>query len=121
MCEACKAYLSIIGVIPDGPPKQFQFPFLCFWDSWDTKVNYHRRDWSVDNYSVGNIKWEPLIDPQKVPMPPLHIKYGLIKQFVMALDKESAAFKYLQDLFAWLPEAKVTTGIFVRPHIKIIV
>ena len=53
-------------------------------------------------------------------MPPLHIKLGLIKQFVTALDKESAAFKYLQDLFPKLSEAKVKAGIFVGPQIKII-
>ncbi|XP_017466776.1 PREDICTED: uncharacterized protein LOC108359425 isoform X2 [Rhagoletis zephyria] len=65
-----------------------------------------------------NVKWEPLVDPQKVLMPPLHIKLGLIKQFVKALDKNSSAFKYLQDLFPKLSEAKVTAGIFVGPQIK---
>src|ERR1700743_2140370 len=54
---------------------------------------------------MNNVKWEPLIDPRKVLVPPLHIKLGLIKQFVTALDKESAAFKYLQDLFPQLSEA----------------
>ena len=54
-------------------------------------------------------------------MPPLHIKLGLIKQFVTALDKESAAFKYLQDLFPQLSEAKVNAGLFVGPQIKKII
>ena len=70
---------------------------------------------------MNNVKWEPLIDPRKVLMPPLHIKLGLIKQFVTALDKESAAFKYLQDLFPQLSEAKVNAGIFVGPQIKKII
>ncbi|MGH0180896.1 UNVERIFIED_CONTAM: hypothetical protein FKN15_005291 [Acipenser sinensis] len=51
-------------------------------------------------------------------MPPLHIKLGLMKQFVRALDKESAAFKYLQDFFPKLSEAKVKAGVFVGPQIK---
>ena len=51
-------------------------------------------------------------------MPQLHIKLGLIKQFVTALDKGSAAFKYLQVLFPKLSEAKVKAGIFVGPQIK---
>ena len=67
------------------------------------------------------MKWEPLIEPHKVLMPPLHIKLGLIKQFVTALDKESAAFQYLQDLFPKLSEAKVRAGIFVGPQIKKII
>ncbi|MGH0118403.1 UNVERIFIED_CONTAM: hypothetical protein FKN15_023339 [Acipenser sinensis] len=80
-----------------------KFPcYLCLWDSWDTKAHYHRRDWPQrTEFFVGrnNVKWEPLVDPRNVLMPPLHIKLGLMKQFVRALDKESAAFKYLQDFF----------------------
>jgi hypothetical protein len=67
------------------------------------------RNWPQrTEFSVGrhNVKWEPLVDPQKVLMPPLHIKLGLMKQFVTGLDKESSAFKYLQDFFPKLSEAK---------------
>ena len=53
-------------------------------------------------------------------MPPLHIKLGLIKQFVKALDKDGAAFKYLQNLFPKLSEAKVKGGIFIGPQVKLI-
>lgn len=99
-----------------------KFPcYLCLWDSRDTKAHYHRRDWPQrTEFSVGrnNVKWEPLVDPRKVLMPPLHIKLGLMKQFVRALDKESAAFKYLQDFFPKLSEAKVKAGVFVGPQIK---
>ncbi|MGH0134277.1 UNVERIFIED_CONTAM: hypothetical protein FKN15_009533 [Acipenser sinensis] len=99
-----------------------KFPcYLCLWDSRDTKAHYQRRDWPQrTEFSVGrnNVKWEPLVDPRKVLMPPLHIKLGLMKQFVRALDKESAAFKYLQDFFPKLSEAKVKAGVFVGPQIK---
>ena len=53
-------------------------------------------------------------------MPPLHIKLGLIKQFVKAFDKYGAAFKYLQNLFTKLSEAKVKGGIFIGPQEKLI-
>ena len=65
-----------------------------------------------------NVKWEPLVDPRKVLIPPLHIKLGLMKQFVTALDKESAAFNCIQDFFPQLSEAKVKAGVFVGPQIK---
>ena len=68
-----------------------------------------------------NIKWEPLVEPQKVLMPPLHMKVGLIKQFFTALDKDPAAFKCLQDLFLKLSEAKVKTGTFIGQQIKKII
>ena len=68
-----------------------------------------------------SVKWEPLIEVQKVLMPPLFIKLALIKQFFSALDKESAAFKYLQVIFPNLFEAKIKAGIFVGPLIKKII
>jgi hypothetical protein len=51
-------------------------------------------------------------------MPPLHIKLGLMKQFVTALDKKKAAFKFIQNFFPQLSEAKVKAGVFVGSQIK---
>lgn len=100
--------------------------FLVFLASRTARTlkRYYRRDcpqWIEFSVGKNNIKLELLIDPWNVLMPPLYIKLGLIKKFVMALDKEFAAFKYLQGLFPWLSEAKVNAGIFIRPQIKIIV
>ena len=84
--------------------------FHCSWDSRNTTGHYHRKDWPQrTEFCKGksNIMWEPLIELQKVLIPPLHIKLGLIKQFVTALDKESAAFKYLHVLFPKLSKAKI--------------
>jgi hypothetical protein len=102
-----------------------KFPcYLCLWDSRDTKSHYIRQEWPQrTDFSVGrnNVKWGSLVDPTKILMPPLHIKLGLMKQFVTALDKEKAAFKYLQSLFPRLSEAKVSAGVFVGPQIKKII
>ena len=98
--------------------------FLCLWDSRDTTADYHRKDWPQSTeFSVGKsrVKWEPLIETQKMLIPPLYIKLALIKQFFSALDKELVAFKYLQVLFPNLFEAKVKAGIFVGPLIKKII
>ena len=51
-------------------------------------------------------------------MPPLHIKLGLIKQFVKALDHESAAFKYLEAVFSKFSEAEIKAEVFVGAQIK---
>jgi hypothetical protein len=42
-----------------------------------------------------NIEQEGLVDPQKVLLPPLHIKLGLMKQFVKALQRDGNCLKYL--------------------------
>ena len=60
----------------------------------------------------------PLVDPKKVPLPPLHIKLGLMKNLVKALDKDSEGFKYLAKKFPHISEAKLKAGIFVRPQIR---
>ena len=41
-----------------------------------------------------------------------------MKQFVRALDKESPAFKLLQDFFPKLSAAKVEASFFIGPRVK---
>ena len=99
-----------------------KFPcYLCHWDSRDTTAHYHRQIWRKrTEYSVGysNFKLDPLIDLIQVLLPPLHINLGLIRQFVEALDKNSDAFKHLQNFFTKISEAKVEAGIFVGPQVR---
>ena len=99
-----------------------KFPcYLCLFDSRDSEAHYVKKDWPQrTEFSIGrnNVKWGPLVKPEKVLMPPLHIKLGLMKQFVMALDKDKPAFKYLQAFFPRLSEAKLTAGVFIGPQIK---
>ena len=76
--------------------------YICLWDSRASRVHYQQFQWPErEEYVVGkcNVLQEPLVDPTKVLMPPLHIKLGLIKQFVTALDVQSQAFKFLESSF----------------------
>ena len=56
--------------------------------------------------------------PKKVFLPPLHIKLGLIKQFVKTLSKDGDTFKYLTSKFPGLSEAKLKEGILIGPDIR---
>lgn len=55
-----------------------KFPcYLCLWNNRATIEHYQRQDWPQQTeFSVGkkNIKWEPLLHPQEILFPPLHIK-----------------------------------------------
>ena len=53
----------------------------------------------------------------KVLLPPLHIKLGLMKNFVKALHKNGAAFQHLSTVFPGISAAK-KEGIFVGPQIR---
>lgn len=95
--------------------------FLCLWDSRATCHHYVRTEWPQrTQYSPGkeNISNKPLIDPNDVLLPPLHIKLGLFKNFVKALDKDGEAFQYLLQVFPKISYAKIKEGIFVGPQIR---
>ena len=64
--------------------------FLCLWDSRDRKNHYKKQKWPErSSFKPGskNILQKPLVDPTKILLPPLHIKLGLMKQFVKSLNK----------------------------------
>lgn len=51
-------------------------------------------------------------------LPPLHIKLGLIKNFVKAIDKNGQRFSYLKEKYPKLSDTKIKEGIFVEPQIR---
>lgn len=55
-----------------------------------------------------NMVREGLIPPDKVILPPLHIKLGLVKQLIKAMKTTgSDAFQYLFQKFPKISEAKI--------------
>ena len=66
-----------------------------------------------------NVINQPLVDREKILMPPLHLKLGLCKQFVKALDKNGEPFTHLKALFPMLSAAKLEGGIFTGPDIRL--
>ena len=96
--------------------------FLCLWDSHATAQHYETKEWPKTNsYACGvkNIQHIPLVNPDKVLMPPLHIKLGLMKNFVKAMAKQNSnGFEFLCKKFPKLSLAKLKEGIFVGPQIQ---
>jgi len=95
--------------------------FLCLWDSRATGSHYSRTQWPArDEFVPGkmNVQHIPLVNPNNVYLPPLHIKLGLMKNFVKALKKESQGFQYLAQKFPKLSDAKIKEGVFNGPQIR---
>jgi hypothetical protein len=65
-----------------------------------------------------NVPNTPLINPENVYLPPLHIKLGLIKNFVKTMDQISAGFVYLKNKFNRISDAKINEGVFVGPQVN---
>ncbi|UYV82275.1 hypothetical protein LAZ67_21001540 [Cordylochernes scorpioides] len=75
------------------------------------KIEYER-------YGYKNIANLPLIDSENIYLPPLHIKLGLMKNFVKAMDRNASGFAYLKQKISSISEAKIKEGIFVGPQIR---
>lgn len=95
--------------------------FLCYWDSRAKQQHWTRNVWPPrDSLTPGdkNIIHEPLVTAEKIILPPLHIKLGLMKQYVKALNFYGECFKYICLVFPGLTELKLKAGIFNGPQIR---
>jgi len=76
--------------------------FLREWDGHARGTHYSRKHWPHKQSltpGMKNVIHKPLIKPSKVLPPQLHIKLGLMKNFVKALDVKGPAFTYLCGKF----------------------
>ena len=83
--------------------------FLCMWDSRAWNLHYQKKDWPLRGSpqpGTKNVVHMSLVESNKIVLPPLHIKLGLMKNFVKAMDRDRSAFRYLSEKFHTLSEAK---------------
>lgn len=95
--------------------------FLCLWDSRAKQEHWIRKEWPTrENMVVGesNIIRKPLVGREKIILPPLHIKLGLMKQFMKALDHDSPCFAYIGQKMRGVSSEKLKAGILDGPQIK---
>jgi len=112
---AQRTHLSSIAILTGLQPGYTEHCCINnLWDSRNSAQHYTRKGWLVRHVDVpgtSNIANLPLVDRKNVILPPLHIKLGLIKQLVKALDKKSSIFKHLIQKFPSLSEAVMKEGI----------
>jgi len=95
--------------------------FLCEWDSRDNAPRYVKRIWlarKILEPGHKNVKYHSLVESSRILLPPLHIKLGLMKNFVNAMDRNGTAFLYLLQKFPLLSDAKMREGVFTGPDIR---
>lgn len=87
--------------------------YLCEWDS-RAPNRYAKTEWpSRQLFKIGqkNVLNLPLVRPEKVILPPLHLKLGFVKQFLTKLKFDGEAFRYLKEVvFPKLSDAKLKGG-----------
>jgi len=73
---------------------------LCQWDSRDKKNPYVNKLWPKQtSLTPGekNVVNPPLVLPEKIYLPPLHIKLGLMKKSVKGMDRTGRGFQYVSS------------------------
>lgn len=88
--------------------------FICVWDSRFRGNHYSIKTWDPrEEHVIGeqNIVNERLIPAEKILLPPLHIKLGLMSSFVRNIINNEAAISYLKTIFD-LSDAKINAGSF---------
>ena len=54
-----------------------------------------------------NVEKQPQVEQSNILLPSMHLKLGLMKHFVKAMNQEEAVFTYLREKFPRLNEAKL--------------
>ncbi|GBO45250.1 hypothetical protein AVEN_52072-1 [Araneus ventricosus] len=74
------------------------------------KKYYIKKVWPKRQFLIPGVKNEenePLVVSEKILLPPLHIKLGLMKNFVKAMDCGGSGFQYLRLKFPKVSEKKL--------------
>jgi hypothetical protein len=93
------------------------------WMGQSSKVfpHYKKRDWpSWQSLEPGtkNVLHLPLVESSNILLPPLHIKVGVMKNFVKVMDQTGPAFTHLTEKFPGISAAKTKSCVFVSPQIR---
>lgn len=90
--------------------------YMCFMCLWDTRFKgnqYQTHDW-VDRAAApnerGNVIHPSLVEKEKILLPPLHIKLGMVKNFIKAIVGRPDVFECLRTIFPRLSIAKIKQG-----------
>ena len=89
--------------------------FLCMWDCRARKKHWVGKNWPPrSDLKPGdpNTVHESLVDRKKIIFPPLHIKLGLMKQFVKAFSTDGDCLKYIILTFPIMSIEKFKAGVF---------
>lgn len=114
--------LKMVNILLGQQSGYTKFPcFICLWDSRAKQEHWVRKNWPLrENMEPGkhNIVHNSLVARDKIILPPLHIKLGIMKQFVKSLDKDGNCFSYICQKFPQLTMEKIKAGIFDGPQIR---
>ena len=110
ICSDLKIVTFLMG-LKSGFSKQQCF--LCLWEGRRRDLHYTDFKWeSRSEFVTGvqSVQHHPLVEPSKIIIPPLHLKLGIIKNFVKALKHDGLPMEALKELFPKISNNKIENG-----------
>lgn len=111
--------LKVVNILMGLQGGNVKYPcFICKFDRTAKVDHYRIMSWPLrEACDTGfNVRNEPLVDRNRILIPPLHLKLGFATQLIKSLDGEP--FEYLKKIFPGITEAKLTAGIMNGPDIS---
>ena len=97
-CRQLSGDLKVIAILVILQPGCTKYCcFLCEWDSRARHEHYLKKEWpktSTLKAGTKNVRFTPLVEASKILLHPLHIKLGLMKNFVKTMNQDGATFKF---------------------------
>ncbi|GBN52677.1 hypothetical protein AVEN_28818-1 [Araneus ventricosus] len=119
ICADLKVIAILVGL--QAGYTKFFFAFCASETEGAEKKHYIKKVWPKRQFLIPGVKneeYEPLVAPEKILLPPLHIKLGLMKNFVKAMSCGGSGFQYLRLKFPKVSETKIKEFIFVGPQFR---
>lgn len=111
ICSDLKMIAILLGMKGGWPRNPC---FLCNFNSRAKEHHYSDHRWAPRGDSVIrelSIEAEALVDRNNVMIPPLHVKLGVVKNFLkFVVAKQPAGRQYLKAKFPKLSDSKITEG-----------
>lgn len=118
---------KLVNIVQGHMSAAAKYPCIhCLWEARYnkpdkyTKIDWPPRPlWSDEAGPSNNAIKKPLIPRHKMLFPPLHIKIGLVTQFMKNAAKNEEVFKIVKSkIFPGLSEAKISAGVYDGPDIR---
>jgi len=101
---------------------------MWLWDSKAYSTHYTKNDYEMrtEHHNVDelSVRHEPLVARDRIILPPLHVKLGIVKQFICYLFKKSPnceGAKYLRQFFAGIvSDSHLVAGVLTGPEIRLL-
>ena len=114
--------VKVVGQVLELYGGHAKYPcFLCLWDSWFEDKHYVWQKWPLRQVlkpRSHNGQSNSLVEPNKILLPPLHIKLGLMMNFMKAMNAEDNGFAFLQEKFPQISMERLKARIFDGPQIR---